>query len=406
MIQLKIISKIHLFLIRITGILLFVLIIAACGPANPESEKPTAGENLAEPTETASASKTPILTPTPSITPTPPASPTSTAISFPISKPITSENIAELQEIIQLAEQVSRSRIGVPLTWSPDGVWLGPLWAKDSELTIWNRFDWKPQNPEPNYRESWNGVPAARWFLDSSKMKLFFANGNIGFWSVQDNEFEMTFDADTRRGHPIELPVWSPDSTRIAGKIWETETDETVTILDGTNGAQLQGIKAHSGYIDQLAWSPDGTMLATTAFDGYLKLWNATSWENLASWDLTKEFKLDDNYPPISMAWSPDSKHLAIDSPRGIAIWSVPERSIIQMIELDETPRHLAWSPDGLLLGAAFWRQDITIFGLEGFPLLKIPKQDETDAALAWSPDGALIATVSKDGFIRIWGIP
>jgi WD40 repeat protein len=53
-------------------------------------------------------------------------------------------------------------------------------------------------------------------------------------------------------------------------ELWEVPT--------GLKLAELQG---HTGYIGSVAFSPDGEMLATRGFDGWIMIWNTSSFSRV-----------------------------------------------------------------------------------------------------------------------------
>jgi eukaryotic-like serine/threonine-protein kinase len=72
----------------------------------------------------------------------------------------------------------------------------------------------------------------------------------------------------------------------------------------------------HSGDVYSVAWSPDGTRIASGAEDGTMQLWNARDGSQL--------FTYPDNYSyqVFSVAWSPDSTRLATGSDDGtVQVW-------------------------------------------------------------------------------------
>src|SRR5271157_2201030 len=64
--------------------------------------------------------------------------------------------------------------------------------------------------------------------------------------------------------------AWSPDGTRIASG----EHDSTVQIWDTRTGKRLLTYQGHSNQVLALAWSPDGTRIASGSFDNTVQVWD------------------------------------------------------------------------------------------------------------------------------------
>ena len=64
--------------------------------------------------------------------------------------------------------------------------------------------------------------------------------------------------------------AWSPDGTRLA----TASDDETVRLWDPTTGQTTATLTGHTDRVNAVAWSPDGTRLATASDDGTVRLWD------------------------------------------------------------------------------------------------------------------------------------
>ncbi|MEV4751376.1 WD40 repeat domain-containing protein [Streptosporangium amethystogenes subsp. fukuiense] len=69
----------------------------------------------------------------------------------------------------------------------------------------------------------------------------------------------------------VHAVAWSPDGTRIATgsddctvRVWDAERCEEITIAG-----------VHRGKISSIAWSADGQELLTASFDGTARIWQA-----------------------------------------------------------------------------------------------------------------------------------
>jgi WD40 repeat protein len=99
--------------------------------------------------------------------------------------------------------------------------------------------------------------------------------------------------------------------------------------------------QAHKGFVLSLAFSPDGSQLASTGYEQKLHVWNSDDWR------LSGEVKLN-NQGVQSLVFSPDGSMLAVASDHRLTLVDVPSLKIREAIELDPKGVYCsAFSPDG-----------------------------------------------------------
>jgi dipeptidyl aminopeptidase/acylaminoacyl peptidase len=64
--------------------------------------------------------------------------------------------------------------------------------------------------------------------------------------------------------------AWSPDGTRVA----TASTDQTARVWDARTGAAVGAPLGHQDTVRAVAWSPDGTRVATASFDKTARVWD------------------------------------------------------------------------------------------------------------------------------------
>jgi WD40 repeat protein len=67
--------------------------------------------------------------------------------------------------------------------------------------------------------------------------------------------------------------AWSPDGTRIASG----GNDNTVQTWDAMNGRHLLTYRGHTAPVRGVAWSPDGTRIASASQDGTVQVWDTAT---------------------------------------------------------------------------------------------------------------------------------
>jgi len=114
----------------------------------------------------------------------------------------------------------------------------------------------------------------------------------------------------------------------------------------------------HSATVDTLAWSPDGTRIASGGLDKTVQVWDALTGNHVVTQnDLGLVYML---------AWSPDGKSIA--NGEALQVWDVANAKVTLVTFGGEAGNVLSvcWSPDGkyIAFGDAFgkvqvWQQKV-----------------------------------------------
>jgi hypothetical protein len=138
--------------------------------------------------------------------------------------------------------------------------------------------------------------------------------------------------------------AFSPDGTRLASGC----NDRTVKLWHAASGQELRTLTGHAGEVLSVAFSPDGTRLASADSDGTVKVWDPASGRHVST---LKGHTL----AVWSVAFSPDERRLASASRDGtVKLWDVASGQELRTLK-GHTGRVLsvAFSPDGTRLASA-----------------------------------------------------
>ncbi|MGH2589495.1 MAG: WD40 repeat domain-containing protein [Actinomycetota bacterium] len=93
-------------------------------------------------------------------------------------------------------------------------------------------------------------------------------DGTATIWDAR------TGDRTTTLAHPRPLGVaFSPDGTQLA----TSGDDEVVRVWDVASEREFHAFSGHTNSIFGITYSPDGTRLATASLDGTFKVWNVST---------------------------------------------------------------------------------------------------------------------------------
>jgi WD40 repeat protein len=186
---------------------------------------------------------------------------------------------------------------------------------------------------------------------------------------------------------------WSPKGVFVTEGPEETGV---IDIRDATTGASVLSFPGHDPDVNDVAFSPDGSMLATTGDDGTLKVWDPDTGDNLWTFAGSRDvwgpsFSGDGSL--VAAAWGAEGRTRVLDASDG---------RVIRTITL--AAGDTAFSPDGRMLAVApRWNEwgDVLVFDLRtGSVLFRL---GGFFGRVAWAPDGPWIATASGDGTATVW---
>ncbi len=212
-------------------------------------------------------------------------------------------------------------------------------------------------------------------------------------------------------GHTLNVAAvaFSPDGSALATasydqtvKIWNLSTKQVEATLD------IRGIQNNG-----LAYSPDGKLLACVS-SYEVKVWEAATSERLAVLDGHQSLVL-------SLAFSPDSQVLAIGSSgHTVELWQARTGELQATLPCPQLwARAVAFSPNGALLAVGSRELPIpapeilqangriTLWSVSTRKVLKSLRGPMPGLrCVAFSPDGGTLASGWDDGSIRLWQVP
>ena len=182
--------------------------------------------------------------------------------------------------------------------------------------------------------------------------------------------------------------AFTPDGKRVvsAGK------DATIRLWDATTGEQLSTLQGHEGRIDGLAVSPDGSSIASAGSDAKVRLWDAESGDIIHT--------ISGHQGAINgLAFSPTGDRIASASlDKTVKVWDPKSgEEIFTATGHTESVSGVAFSPDGKQLAStSSGDATIQIWNSQTGEQIKVVNHPYPEMRrLAFSPDGSRLAAVT-----------
>jgi WD40 repeat protein len=285
------------------------------------------------------------------------------------------------------------------LAWSPNSQYFASV-SREKTVQIWNDgagliYQTCRGNREP--------VNAVAWSPDGTCIVYGDSNGSIYIWDTITAETRLSLNNPKRDA--VNDLTWSPASCIAVARasnivqIYDTQLRECTPNYIGHS----KGIGALNGVL-KVAWSPDGTLVASSAWDRTVRVWVPATGITICTYHGHGKQTIND------LSWSPEGTRLATAGSDGtIQVWNGRTGSSLFTYSLQsgQFVASVRWSPDGTCLASAGSDGSIHIWDVtnENNILVHPITEGKTLRAIDWSPDGQRLAVACPNGDIQIWTI-
>jgi WD40 repeat protein len=203
-----------------------------------------------------------------------------------------------------------------------------------------------------------------------------------------------------RHAESITSVAWSPDGSMLASG----SRDESIRLWNVPTGEMRMCLEPRVGYelsdVDSVAFSPNGLNIAAGSHDNLVRVWRISDGKNIAVYTGHSDWV-------SSVAWRPDGKVLASGSQDGTCrLWDIASGRCAAVLEGHaECVNSIAWSPDGKKLASASSDTTVRVWdaaAAKTVVILTLPEFSDVIGCVAFAPDGKTVASSEYHGAF-IW---
>ncbi|MCC6312408.1 MAG: PD40 domain-containing protein [Thermomicrobiales bacterium] len=296
-----------------------------------------------------------------------------------------------------------------------------PIWSPDGDRIAWSAADglWIAQSDGTGAHRIVNerNLATAAWAPDGETLAVVDNAAHLLRIVGANGEPEQAFplvEQTQSEEFPIYVadntPSWSPDGTQIAFTAWDGNGDEIFRIdRDGASRTQLSHVRASTAPLDgehpngprkafsdagRPGWAPGGDVVAYALFP---ELRDAPGGVYVVAVDSGRASRLAPLTPLYGPVWSPDGRRLLFvyRGKNGADLFivdSITRRTVNLTQDSDLSPRDGTWSPDGDRIAFSADDGALYVMTLANRTIAPLADTPLDDIGPVWSPDGQWIA--------------
>lgn len=331
---------------------------------------------------------------------------------------ITADTVSQ----IDLLQTWERDRLRVypwnsnadPLLPSANILVTSPIGMDTSAIALWDIASGELLHElelPPEYVSSDYAVSTIAFSADEQRFAAAFRDertgeGVVGVWEVTSGQFLYAVETDVA----VFSVAFSPDGTLLA-----TNEVEGVHLRNASNGDLLAELPvedpAEQNVLVHMTFSPDGDFLVASPARGTSgSIWNTLYVWRVVDGELVQSLEIAPSGSTTDVAFSPDGTVLAVnggyifeDKLQTLKLWSVPDWELLQEIDYAGKGGSMRFSPDGQRIAVAALgtedRHKIEEYSVSSGNLLHAygaePRASSRDL-LGYTPDGSVLITDNR----------
>lgn len=277
----------------------------------------------------------------------------------------------------------------IGLAWSPDGKFLAAA-AVSGPVTVFDASTGKPAHELPGHGF---GTTAVAWQPNGPLLVSVGQDGNARLWNGTTGTAVHALDAGATW---VERLAWNA-----AGTLLAVGAGRKVRVFDPA-GNLVRELPQQAGTVTDLAWRPGTNHVTLLAYGA------ATTYDPAAGVEPVKLLAWKGS--PLNLAWGPDGAILAHGNQDAtVHLWYYAESRDLQMWGYRTKVRELSWDYSSRYLATGggpvvcVWDCKGGANGPEGTKPQMLEAHEENVTAVAYQTGGLLLASAGLDGRVVLW---
>ncbi|KAI0681581.1 WD40-repeat-containing domain protein [Earliella scabrosa] len=276
------------------------------------------------------------------------------------------------------------------LAYSPDGGYAASG-SEDTTIIVWNAHENSPMYQKSDYKDT---VSALAFSRDGRILATGSNDEEIIIWQVHGGVKMRTI----KNGVPIHALGYTPDgSMLIAGGY-----DGSLSIYNAETYEPMATIRKHFAVITFIVFSPDGRFMATGGTESEAHVWELAS----LGQGVPKSSLQGHKGMVCNVAFSPDGRRIITASDDGSSrVWKAETGEAHVILHEHTGPVWcVAFSADGKQVASGSSDSTVKICdSYSGERALSLDGHDNMINSVAFSPGGKFIASAASDNTVRLW---
>ncbi len=295
------------------------------------------------------------------------------------------------------------------LAFSPDGQWLISA-GVDRHICLWDVRDLAQGGHLVRKLSGHEDIVRSVAFHPHGHTIASVSDCTIRLWDLPSGQVRHTLRG--RAQQQWGSVAFSPDGTLLATGSME----QHLWLWDVQSGAALHALHGHTNWVRNLAFRPDGRVLASTSNDSTVRLWQLEAIRQKPTFDVAGDEDVCQMLPGYDhnayrVLYSPDGHLLAIAGHRSaIRLWApnAPNGPTLHRTLLGHSDPilGLAFHTSGKMLASSSMDQTVRLWDVaSGQTYATLQGYSNWLVEVAFSPDGRTLASSGSDGTVQLWTV-